>query len=291
MDLEQLQPKLFAEFKKILQADRLNHAYLFSGSFASFPMALFLAKSRFCENLQDSLPCGNCRSCRLIEAGDFADVSLIEPSGQVIKTDTVKELLRNFSQSGFEGKTQVFIIKECEKLHINAANSLLKVIEEPQSSAYMILLSADEDKVLPTIRSRTQIFHFPKNEAYLLEQSERAGLLKTQAKLFAQLAKDPQELDNLLSNKKNLELEQVCRRFISNLQEHPDLAYLEAARLVQYAADKSEQDIAFQLLTLLLAEEIKTKQNRRLLQLLFRARLMWQSNVSFQNALEYVVIS
>ncbi|MEX2783759.1 DNA polymerase III subunit delta' [Streptococcus sp. H49] len=291
MDLEQLQPKLFAEFKQILQAERLNHAYLFSGTFASFPMALFLAKSRFCERLQNGLPCGNCRSCRLIEAGEFADVRVIEPSGQIIKTDTVKELLRNFSRSGFEGKAQVFIIKECEKLHINAANSLLKFIEEPQSSAYMILLTADESKVLPTIKSRTQVFQFPKNEAYLQKQAEQAGLLKNQARLFAQLAHSPEELDELLGNKKNLELEQACRRFAASLQKNQDLAYLETARLVQYAAEKNEQALIFQLLTILLAEEIKEKQNRRLLQLLLQARLMWQSNVSFQNALEYMVIS
>ena len=58
MDLECLQPQLFKDFNQILKSDRMNHAYLFSGDFASFDFALYLAKSRFCENLHDGRPCG-----------------------------------------------------------------------------------------------------------------------------------------------------------------------------------------------------------------------------------------
>lgn len=182
MELEHLQPQLFKEFNQILKSDRMNHAYLFSGDFASFDFALYLAKSRFCENLQDGLPCGECRECQLIAENEFSDVKIVKPSGQVIKTDTIRELMRDFSRSGFEGKSQVFIIQDCEKMHVNAANSLLKFIEEPQSSSYMILLTSDENKVLPTIKSRTQIFRFPKNKPLLIEQAEKAGVLKHKQK-------------------------------------------------------------------------------------------------------------
>ena len=74
MDLECLQPQLFKDFNQILKSDRMNHAYLFSGDFASFDFALYLAKSRFCENLQEGRPCGKCRECQLIEDNDFSDV-------------------------------------------------------------------------------------------------------------------------------------------------------------------------------------------------------------------------
>ena len=56
MDLESLQPHLFEEFNHILRSDRMSHAYLFSGDFASLDFALYLAKSRFCEHFQDGLP-------------------------------------------------------------------------------------------------------------------------------------------------------------------------------------------------------------------------------------------
>ena len=118
-ELEQLQPQLFQQFKTILQTNRLSHAYLFSGGFASFEMALFLAQSRFCDNLQDKLPCGICRSCRLISQGEFSDVKLVAPSGNSVKTETIRNLIKEFSSSGFEGENQVFIIKDCEKMHVD----------------------------------------------------------------------------------------------------------------------------------------------------------------------------
>ena len=71
MELEKLQPKIFQEFQRILQSGKLSHAYLFSGDFASFEMAVLLAQSRFCDSPIDALPCGQCRSCRLIAENDF----------------------------------------------------------------------------------------------------------------------------------------------------------------------------------------------------------------------------
>lgn len=291
MELEHLQPQLFKEFNQILKSDRMNHAYLFSGDFASFDFALYLAKSRFCKNLQDGLPCGECRECQLIAENEFSDVKIVKPSGQVIKTDMIRELMRNFSRSGFEGKSQVFIIQDCEKMHVNAANSLLKFIEEPQSSSYMILLTSDENKVLPTIKSRTQIFRFPKNKPLLIEQAEKAGVLKTQAEILAELAKTPKDLDELMQDKKILDVIQTCERFVTVLFKEKMLAYLETGRLVQVALEKSDQEFVFQLLPLFLAKQFKQKESLLYLEKSYQAQQMWKSNVSFQNVLEYMVIS
>ena len=286
-----MQPQLFKEFNQILKSDRMNHAYLFSGDFASFDFALYLAKSRFCENLQDGLPCGECRECQLIAENEFSDVKIVKPSGQVIKTDTIRELMRDFSRSGFEGKSQVFIIQNCEKMHVNAANSLLKFIEEPQSSSYMILLTSDENKVLPTIKSRTQIFRFPKNKPLLIEQAEKAGVLKTQAEILAELAKTPKHLDELMQDKKILDVIQTCERFVTVLFKEKMLAYLETGRLVQVALEKSDQELVFQLLPLFIAKQFNQKESLVYLEKSYKAQQMWKSNVSFQNVLEYMVIS
>lgn len=291
MKLECLQPRLFKAFNQILKSDRMNHAYLFSGDFASFDFALYLAKSRFCENLQDGLPCGTCRECHLIDENEFSDVKIVKPSGQVIKTDTIRDLMRDFSRSGFEGKSQVFIIQDCEKMHVNAANSLLKFIEEPQSSSYMILLTSDDNNVLPTIKSRTQIFHFPKNKSLLMAQAEQAGCLKTQAEMLAEVAKTPSQLEELLQDKKVLDLLQVCERFITVLFKDKMLAYLETGRLVQMALEKSDQELVFQLLPLFLAKQFNQKESLTYLEKTYQAQQMWKSNVSFQNALEFMVIS
>lgn len=291
MDLESLQPHLFEEFNHILRSDRMSHAYLFSGDFASLDFALYLAKSRFCEHFQDGLPCGKCRECVLIAENEFSDVKQIKPTGQVIKTDTIRDLLRDFSRSGFESQSQVFIIQDCDKMHPNAANSLLKFIEEPQSSSYMILLTSDESKVLPTIKSRTQVIRFPKNEALLRKQAEEAGVLKTQAEILVALAKTPQHLEKLIQDKKVEELLQASERFVATLFKDMDRAYLEVNELVKLAPEKSEQELAFQLLTLYLSKHLERKQTLVYLEKAYQAQQMWKSNVSFQNVLEYMVVS
>ncbi|MFR1049266.1 MAG: DNA polymerase III subunit delta', partial [Streptococcus salivarius] len=101
MKLAESQSKLFEEFSQIIRENRLSHAYLFSGDFGSLDMAIWLAQSRFCVTPENSLPCGHCRPCRLIAQGDFSDVKLVEPQGQIIKTDTIRQLTREFSQSSF----------------------------------------------------------------------------------------------------------------------------------------------------------------------------------------------
>lgn len=287
MNLAQLQPKLYETFTQILKADRMSHAYLFSGDFGSFDMALWLAKSRFCEQLSDGLPCENCRACRLIENQEFSDVKVIEPQGQLIKTDTIRELTRDFSRSGFEGEAQVFIIKDAEKMHSNAANSLLKFIEEPQSQSYMILLTDDEGKVLPTIKSRCQLFHFPKNQGYLENLLLQESLLKNQATLLSQVARNEAEALAFSQNNKILDLEQTLGKFVNYLEKDKNRAYLEVARLAVLASDKDLQEVSFRLLTVILSQ----RQNPDLLSRCYQARRMWQANVSFQNVLEYFVIA
>ncbi|KEQ47762.1 DNA polymerase III, delta' subunit [Streptococcus mitis subsp. carlssonii] len=195
--LKAWQPDQFDRFVRILEQDQLNHAYLFSGFFGSLEMAQFLAKSLFCTDKVGVLPCEKCRNCKLIEQGEFPDVTLIKPVNQVIKTERIRELVGQFSQAGIESQQQFFIIEQAEKMHPNAANSLLKVIEEPQSEVYIFFLTSDEEKILPTIRSRTQIFHFKKQEEKLILLLEQMGLVKKKATLLAQFSQSRAEGEKL----------------------------------------------------------------------------------------------
>ncbi|VTS37546.1 DNA polymerase III subunit delta' [Streptococcus porcinus] len=291
MSIEELAPQAYRSFQTILAKKRLNHAYLFSGDFANFEMALYLTKAIFCQDLKDKLPCDRCRSCQLITKNEFQDLTILEPTGQVIKTEAIREMLKNFSRTGYEGEQQVFIIRDCEKMHVNAANALLKHIEEPQSASYIFLLTNDDNQVLPTIKSRTQIFRFPKNEDYLSRQAQKAGLLKNQADLMAKLAKSPDDLDKLVKDSKILEFITLSQKFTQSLLSNQEKAYLEVSRLATSALDKKEQDIILKLITYHLANDYNQPKAIHYLDGLYLARQMWESNVSFQNSLEYMVLS
>ena len=289
-ELRQAQPQLTETFQQILEAGRLNHAYLFSGNFSSFAMALTLSQSLFCENRQGVWSCGTCRACRLIESEDFSDVTVVRPVNGIIKTERIRELVRNFSQSGMEGNRQVFIICDADKMHVNAANSLLKVIEEPQSEIYIFLLTADEHLILPTIKSRTQIFHFRKNQVALQHQLEEAGLIKSQAELLAAYSQTQEEADQLVSNKSFFELVSESQRFVKAALTNENQAYLQVAKLAKLAEDKDKQEQAFKILEVLLAKELGSEIGRKKLEDLLEAKKMWRANVSFQNALEYMIL-
>ncbi|MBS8061344.1 DNA polymerase III subunit delta' [Streptococcus suis] len=290
-ELRNLQPNVFQRFVTILEQRRLVHAYLFSGDFASFDMAIFLSQSLFCQEKEGVLPCQKCRSCRLIEANEFSDLTVIAPQGNVIKTDTIRELVKNFSQSGFESNKQVFIIRDAEKMHANAANSLLEVIEEPQSAIHILLLTNQEEAVLPTIKSRTQIIGFPKNIPAMERMLEEEGLLKTQANLLAQLVSSQEEAKKLAENKNFLDLMGQTKKFTDLLLVEPTRAYLQVGILVSLAVEKAEQGRLFDLLSLILSEKMMESANvREKMDAVLKAKKMWQANVSLQNSLEYITL-
>lgn len=82
-----------------------------------------------------------------------------------------------------------------------------------------------------------------------------------------------------------------AERFVSIWFQDKEQAYLELNRLVQLAEEKEEQDMVLTLLTLILAKDYHRQNAFTYLEAVYQARLMWQSNVSFQNTLEYMVIS
>ena len=293
MKQEQLkawQPDQFDRFVRILEQDQLNHAYLFSGFFGSLEMAKFLAKSLFCRDKVGVLPCEKCRNCKLIEMDEFPDVTLIKPVNQVIKTERIRELVAQFSQAGIESQRQVFIIEQAEKMHPNAANSLLKVIEEPQSEVYIFFLTSDEEKILPTIRSRTQIFHFKKQEEKLIHQLEQAGLVKKKATLLVQFSQSRAEAEKLVNQASFWTLVDESERLLTWLVAKKKESYLQVAKLAGLADDKEKQDQVLRILEVLCGQDLLQVRIRQILQDLLEARKMWQANVSFQNAMEYLVL-
>ncbi len=289
--LERQQPKLFAEFCQILQTGKLAHAYLFTGAFASKDMAIMLAQASFCETPIDGLPCQTCRSCRLIEANEFSDVKRLVPTNNIIKTDLVRDIMQDFVQSGFETDHQILIIEGADKLHVNAANSLLKFIEEPQSKVNIFLLTNQETAVLPTIKSRCQIFHFPKNRELMQAELEAAGLLKTQAQLLTDLCPTLEQALVLGASNHFLETLRLAENWVGYYLSDNPLTYLTTAKLAGRASDRVEQEQVIHLLTLFLAKAMPAKKAQEGLSHLLNAKQMWQANVSLQNALEYMVLT
>lgn len=146
--------------QNVIKVDRVAHAYLFTGSeIAKREMAIQFAKALNCPEIQfDS--CDSCPVCRQIEHGNSPEVFELFPDGNSIKIDQVRAIQRQFAYTPRPDAMRILIIRQAELLTQQAANSLLKFLEEPQSPMVAILFAANERSVLQTIRSRCQIILF-----------------------------------------------------------------------------------------------------------------------------------
>ena len=147
------------------QEGRLSHAYLLVGPRQVGKMTLAVDLARMVNCLGDDGPCGECGQCRRIADGLHADVRVLgldtPPSGDgrsrvAIGINQVREVQREATLKPYEGRCRVFIFDRAEHLSEEAANSLLKILEEPPEQVIMVLLASDAGGLLPTIVSRCQ---------------------------------------------------------------------------------------------------------------------------------------
>ena len=143
---------------RAVSADRPAHAYLISGppQIGKATLARSLALALDCQAAESARPCGQCRSCQLINAGKHPDAQLIEPDGARVKIDQVRALQHDLALRPIEGRYRVAIFDQFETATIEAQNALLKTLEEPPDYVVLIVLAADPELLLPTIVSRCQ---------------------------------------------------------------------------------------------------------------------------------------
>ena len=166
------QEHLVAALRNAVTEDRLGHAYLFSGprGTGKTSTARILAKVLNCENPTAGEPCCVCDSCLSIDAGTSFDVHELDAASNN-GVDAIRDLISSASLAT-PGRYKVYILDEVHMLSTAASNALLKTLEEPPSHVIFVLATTDPQKVLPTIRSRTQ--HF---EVHLLSAADLEGLV------------------------------------------------------------------------------------------------------------------
>ncbi len=163
---------------RAVEQDRLAHALLFKGPMGvgKKTLAKTFAAALNCQNPHGHEPCGQCPSCVKFRSGSHPDFIVIEPEGAAIKINQVRELKKALAFPPFEAKIRVALLCDIHTMRREAANSLLKTLEEPPSQTMLILTADEAGGILPTILSRCQTVPF-----FPLPQAEVAKILAQEA--------------------------------------------------------------------------------------------------------------
>lgn len=157
------QPLFYEEVKNSIVNNKISHAYMIETNnyLLKDEIILSFIKTLFCTSHKfETEDCFDCNICHLIDNNNLSDFMIIEPDGSWIKKEQILEIKEKFKTTSFENRPRIYLIKEVDKLNKQAANSLLKFLEEPEGNIIAILEVDNRYKVLETIRSRCQIYSF-----------------------------------------------------------------------------------------------------------------------------------
>lgn len=179
-----------ALLQRTVAAGRLAHALLFDGPEGVGKRSAALGTAlALCCPVEPTRGCGTCDVCRRILEGQHPDVQVLQPEGTQFVIDQAKEVVALASTRPHEAPARVIVLEKADTLNANAANCLLKTLEEPFPGTHMVLVTAAPDRLLPTIRSRTQRIRFVAlPPAVLVGIARRRGIGQAQAEIAAAMA-------------------------------------------------------------------------------------------------------
>jgi DNA polymerase III subunit delta' len=216
-----------------LAAGRMSHAYLFSGppQIGKTLLARTLAQAINCPEPEP--PCGHCPSCTRIAREVHPDVRIVrgEGAGDSLKIDQVRALQREAALFPYEGRRRVFILRHMDLASTEAANSLLKTLEEPPAHVILILTAVDADALPPTVLSRCQRLDLrPLGRGRVEAALRERGVAGDQARLLAGLSAGrigwaiQASGDGALLSRRQRELDQMVRLLPAGRIERLNLA-------------------------------------------------------------------
>lgn len=172
---------------------RVPHAILLHGPAGTGKLSLArsYAAAVNCTGRGESVSaCGACASCHAIKTGNHPDVRIISPDGQRIKIDQIRETIEAVSYRSYSGAMKVWIIRQADSMTEEAANSLLKILEEPPANTVFVLTAENLYSMLPTVVSRCRLVRFSLVPQDLIEDlvASRQGVSREHARVLSYLS-------------------------------------------------------------------------------------------------------
>ncbi|HEX8266756.1 MAG TPA: DNA polymerase III subunit delta' C-terminal domain-containing protein [Pyrinomonadaceae bacterium] len=252
-------------FRRMISNRRIPNAFIFAGDagVGKQLFALELAKTVLCRNPQSGEACDKCAACsravkfaalpphdsdhkdeyKKVFWSEHSDVGRIVPYKNSILVDAIRDLTEQANLTPYEGKARFFLIENAEKLSAGqgeAANALLKTLEEPPATTHLFLLTSRADSLLQTILSRCQMIRFAPIAGEEIEKYLQATkkVSPVEAKLISRLSRG--SLGNALSL--NLDVYKTQREMMLNVLDAITVSK-DRARLLKIAEEMNEAKI------------------------------------------------
>lgn len=149
----------FRQLLALQASARLGHAWLFAGhpGTGKLTLAIAFAQALFCSAPAGGRACGACQDCHLFSVGTHPDFRLVQPEKKLITVDQIRDTIEFAQNTSRRGGMKVMVFEPAEAMNLNAANALLKLLEEPPQRTLLLLVSHQPGSLLATIRSRCQV--------------------------------------------------------------------------------------------------------------------------------------
>lgn len=242
--------------RHLVRNQRYGATYIFAGpeGVGKRQFALAFAKAANCQKPPkgEVESCDECPSCFRIERGIHPDVRLLKPDEKgTIKVGDAREFSKEVRYRPYEGRQRFFLIDDSEKLREEAANALLKTLEEPPETSTIILLTAQPDALLTTVRSRSQQLTFAPLSLVEMEAFvEAQGRPRSEAALLARLSEGSigrlAAIDLADYRRERRELLELAELFAGQGSRH------RLIKAAEYFAKQQEKDVFERKLVFLL---------------------------------------
>ncbi|MEJ2689264.1 MAG: DNA polymerase III subunit delta' [Deltaproteobacteria bacterium] len=231
---------------RAIKQQRLGHAYLFRGpaGVGKKRAAATFAAALNCSQGGPEDACGMCPSCLKIASGNHPDFLTVAADGSSIKIQQIRELKKTLSFPPFEAAHRVVLLADIQLMGREAANSLLKTLEEPPAQTILILTVEEADDTLATIRSRCQIVPFyPLAEAQVTEilRDKAPEVDQETAKTIATLAEGSAGLALQLAGKRLIAFRRDLIGALSKLPPEQPETIRSVLQLAETAAAFKEE--------------------------------------------------
>ena len=183
------------QLRRSIATGRVRHAYLIAGPEAVGRETLARAFAMSLNCLHDDIgarPCGECRTCRQIQAGGHADLltSQTDANSGLLRIEEVRTLTGRVALKPYDARYRIAILRDFDRAQPRTQDALLKTLEEPPPHALLLLIAQSLDPILPTITSRSQVIHLRPLAAATIEAAliDGWGAESEQAALLARLS-------------------------------------------------------------------------------------------------------